>query len=268
MLTAADQLRIISFLKRFGCNTSEALAYVETLKLGTTSIQELSRKLKRNRIAVYYNVQQLIEKGFLFEIRKGKKRFIVAEDAAVLSKIIEKRYSELHSLQNDAEYITQLLDSIHPAKHEVTVVKLYEEIEGFKKMLEETLHAKSEIMIFSNTSIFSKMVGEEYYENYFRRKAAHGIYTRIIYPPCSFAEKLNNKKEEYKIDLRFFSQNQLSESGFYLWDDTLAIKSLKENKRSCTIIENKEIARFFRENIFNHFWKEAQPLEEKNNNIL
>src|SRR6185369_8805453 len=100
MMTATDHLRILAFLKKFGCNNSEALAYIETLKMGTASIQELSRKLKRNRIAVYYTVQQLIEKGFIFEIRKGKKRFIVAEDGSVLSKIIEKRHAELKSLEN------------------------------------------------------------------------------------------------------------------------------------------------------------------------
>ena len=73
MIANADQLRIIAFLKRFGCNRSQSLTYLEALTSGTTSIQELARKLKQNRISVYYSVQQLIAKGFLFEIRKGKK---------------------------------------------------------------------------------------------------------------------------------------------------------------------------------------------------
>jgi predicted ABC-type ATPase len=140
------------------------------------------------------------------------------------------------------------------------VVKLYEEAEGFKKMLEESLQAKNEIVIFNNTMIFTKMLGEAFYENYFERKAALGIKSRIIYPPCAFADKINAKKDRYKTDLRILSQNLGSEAGFYLWDNTVAIKSLKENKVSCTIIENKDIANFFRNNIFNHFWEEAKPI--------
>lgn len=264
MIAHSDQLRIIVFLNRLGCNKSESLTYIEVLQSGTTSVQELSRNLKRNRISVYYSVQQLIEKGFLFEIRKGKKRLITANNSDVLQRIIEQRHTELKSLEKDAEHVSKLLDSIPVVKHEVTVVKLYEETEGFKKMMEESLQAKSEIMIFSNTHVFSKMLGEEYHENYFARKAALGIHSRVIYSPCTFANKIDAKKDQYKIDLRILSHDQRSESesesGFYLWDNTLAIKSLKENKISCTMIENKDIADFFRDNIFNPFWRNAKPI--------
>lgn len=260
MVSDSDQLRIVAFLKRLGCNRSESLAYIEVLISGTTSVQELSRKLKQNRISVYYSVQQLIEKGFLFEVRKGKKRFIAAENPDILLKMIGEKHTELKSLETDVGYISQLLNSIPTIKHEITVVKLYEEAEGFKKMLEESLESKNEIIVFSNTPIFSELLGVNHYENYFIKKAALGIPSRIIYAPCSFAEKLNAKKQEYKVDLRLLPHNQSSEAGFYIWDNTVAIESLKENKISCTVIENKDIAQFFRENIFNHFWKEAKEM--------
>ncbi|MCC6643565.1 hypothetical protein IT411_02345 [Candidatus Peregrinibacteria bacterium] len=262
MINNSDELRIVAFLKRFNCSKIESNTYIAALKLGTTTIQELARYLKRNRISVYYTVQKLIEKGFLFELRKSKRRFIAAEGPSILYKILEKRHGELKSIENDIEYVSGLLNSIPVTKHEVTVVKLYEETAGLKKMLEESLQAQSEIIVFSNTPIFPEIVTEEYYENYFSKKAALGINSRIIYPPCAFAEKLNSKKNQYKLDIRVLTQEQGSASGFYLWDNTLAIKSLKEDKRSCTIIENKDIANFFRENIFNHLWKEAKTIEE------
>lgn len=256
----ADQLRISAFLKRFGFSAIENATYLEALKLGTTSIQNLARALSRNRISVYYNVQKLIEKGLLFEIRKGKRRFITATSSDVFAKIIEHRRSELNSLEVEVKYISKLIDAIPVVKHEVTLVKQYEETVGFKKMLEESLQAQNEIVVFSNTPLFLTMLGEEYYEKYFARKAALGITSRIIFPPCDFAKKLQNKAVQYKLDLRILKQNQASESEFYLWDDTLAIKSLKGNKRSCTMIENKDIAHFFRDNIFNPFWADAKPM--------
>lgn len=165
MLSNSDQLRIIAFLKRFGCNKNESLTYIEVLISGTTSIQELSRSLKQNRISVHYSVQQLVEKGFLFEVRKGKKRFIAAESPDVLLKIIGQRHVELKSLETDVEYISKLLNSIPVVKHEITVVKLYEGSEGFKKMLEESLQAKGEIIVFSNTPIFLKSLRRSIMKN-------------------------------------------------------------------------------------------------------
>lgn len=162
MIADSDQVRIVAFLKRFGCNRSESLTYLEVLISGTTSIQELSRRLKQNRISVYYSVQQLIEKGFLFEVRKGKKRFIASENPEILFKMIGDRHKELKSLETDIVYISQLLNAIPTIKHEITVVKLYEEVDGFKKMLEESLQAKKEIIMFSNTPIFSEALGTEH----------------------------------------------------------------------------------------------------------
>lgn len=260
MLTESDRLRIVTLLKRFSCNKNESLTYIQVLISGTTSIQELSRTLKQNRISVYYSVQQLIEKGFLFEVRKGKKRFIAAEDPSILLQMLKKQHAELDALEMDVSHITDLLNSIHIVKHEKTIVKLYEDVEGFKKMLDESLDSKGEIIVFSNTPIFSDILGSEVYENYCVKKAARKIPSRIIYTPCAFSKNLNAHKLDFMIELRLLPQNLSSEAGFYSWDDTVAIVSLKENKISCTLIENKDVTEFFRENIFNHFWAEAEEI--------
>lgn len=261
MLSSADKLRVIAYLKNFGCNSHETLAYLEMLAMGTTSVQELSRKLKRNRVTVYYAVHQLIKKGLLFETRKGSKRFIVAEDSDILSKLVTQKEHELNTVQENLPYISKLLHSIHVDQHEPTTVKLYEGAAGFKKMLEETLSAEKEILVFSNM-VLSKihLLGEEYFENYFKRRAEKHIHTRIIYPSNPFADKMNQRKEEYKIDMRVLPQDERSGSGFYLWNNTVAILSLEEDKRSCTIIENRDVAHFFRNNIFDYLWEQAKTL--------
>lgn len=259
MLGLTDKLRVINFLKYFGCSSQEVVAYLEALKMETISVQELARRLKRNRITVHYTVQQLIKKGFLFETRKGKRHMIAAENPEVLSRMIDQRYNELKSLESCVGHVTQVLANLQSSKHVITLVRVYEESEGIKKMLEEMLDSKGEILTFTNIAL-SKILGEEYVENYFARRAAHNIHTRIIYPPDEFVGKLQEKSTKYKIDVRTFPQDIRSESGFYVWNNKVALHSLKEEKRSCTIIENHDIANFFRNNIFNHFWEEAQTL--------
>ncbi len=261
MLNDSDRIRINSFLKRFGLTVVEIEVYLEVLKLGPSSIQELSRSLQRNRISVYYSVHQLIEKGLLYEMRNGKRRLVTTASPDVFQKIFDKKHAELHAMELEIGYISELINTIPVVRNHVTVVKQYEDTLGFKKMLEESLHAKKEIMVFTSTPFYLSMLGEDYFEKYFLRKAELGIITRMIYPPGDFASKLHAKRDSYKIDLRILPQNQKSESGFYLWDNTLAIDSLKEGKKSCTIIENKDIAHFFRDNVFNPFWEMARPIE-------
>ncbi len=49
-------------------------------------------------------------------------------------------------------------------------------------------------------------------------------------------------------------------SGIFSWNDTIAIQSFTESKFTCTMIENKDIAYFYRQVIFELIWQQAAPL--------
>jgi len=49
------------------------------------------------------------------------------------------------------------------------------------------------------------------------------------------------------------------QSGIFSWNDSIAIMSYTKQKITCTIIENRDIAHFYRTIIFELCWREASP---------
>lgn len=260
MLTKTDLSRIIAQLKEFGCSQTEALTYIQSLKTGAASVQEISRKMNLNRVTVHSAIEQLLKKGLLFESRQGKKRLIAPESPEVFHRLIQTKYENLKVMEVNLDYVTKILNSIESENKSIPSVKFYEEVDGFKKMLEETLTSKNGVRVFTYVDLFSRLLKPQYLENYFARRATKGIYTKLIFPPCDFANRVNKKAKEYKIEVRILPPEIKWKSGFFNWNDNVALMSYTESKLTCTIIKNEDIAYFFRHIIFDLIWNQAKPI--------
>lgn len=261
MLTRTDTGRIHEHLRFFGANPRESSIYMKCLELGAVSVQELAHTLRMNRVTVHSAVDQMLEKGLLFETRKGKRRLIVAEEPVSLLRLLSKKEHELTRVRGSMEHVLRLLASLQSTDQSVPTVKLYEGADGFKKMLEETLSARGEILVFSYVPLFSELVGVRYLEDYFRRRADRDIHTRLLFPPCEFANKVAARSREYRIQVRTLPPQYVWQSGIFSWNDCLALMSYTEKRLTCTIIENRELAHFFRLVMFELCWKQAKTVE-------
>ncbi|MDP3997260.1 MAG: helix-turn-helix domain-containing protein [bacterium] len=245
-------------LASLNINPREAAIYMASLELWPSTVQEIANKLKQNRITVHSAIDQLIAKGLLYESRKGKRRLIVPEKPDALHKIVRKRQHELNTLEHSLKNATKLLSSIHSSTGNVPSVKIYEDVSGFKRMLEDTLNAKSEVLVFSNVALLAELVGANYLENYFKLRAHNEIHTRLIFPPGEFAARVNKKAAQYNIEVRYLPPEFKWQSGIFAWDDYIAILSYTGKKLTCTIIENENIAQFYRDVIFKLCWQNAK----------
>lgn len=256
-----DKQHIITQLKHFNCSENEANLYIYSLSIGPETIQKLAKGIGRNRTTVYSEVEQLLKKGLLYETRKEKKRYIGAEKPNVLYSLLQQRENELSIIKNNINYAVELLQTVHPIDGRIPVTKMYEGVDGFKKMLEETLSAKGEVLVFTYVKLFSELLDPAYLEKYFQRRSAKGIKTRLIFPPCDFANKVHAKSSEYKINVRLVPLDTEWKAGIFCWNDSIAIQSFTEGKFTCTIIENKDIAHFYRTVIFELIWKQSKNIE-------
>ncbi len=262
MLTRSDILLIEAQLKQFGCTPRAADIYMHCLKIGPASVQEISRGLKQNRVTVHSAVEQLIDKGLVYETRKRKKRLIVAEKPAVLYSILQRKENDLQALRHNLGYVTELLASIQSTDRSVPTVQFYEGVDGFKRMLEQTLTAKDEVLVFTYVELFSKLIGVEYLEHYYVRRAQKKIHTRLIFPTCPFAQHINKKAPIYNMKIRILPPELHWRSGIFSWNQSIAIQSFTEGKLTCTVIENKDIAYFYRHIIFELLWQQARPMDK------
>lgn len=236
---------------------------MESLKLGSISVQELAKHLKQNRVTVHSAVENMIEKGLLFETRKGKRRLIVAEEPVSLFRLFQRKENELAAMRPNLEHVVKLLASLQGIEQGVPTVKFYEGTDGFRRMLEETLSARGEVLVFSYVDLFNKLVGPEYLKRYFKRRAAKGIHTRLIFPPCPFADYVIKTGKELQNTVRLLPEKYKWQSGIFSWNDSIALMSYTEQRITCTIIENRDIAHFFRTVIFELCWQQAVPVTTK-----
>lgn len=261
MLTRTDIGRIHEQLRFFGANARESGIYMKCLQLGPSTVQQLASAMRMNRVTVHSAVGEMLEKGLLFETRKGKRRLLVAEEPVSLLRLLAHKEEEVSRVRGSMEHIMRLLTSLQSTDQSVPTVKLYEGAEGFKKMLEETLSARGEILVFSYVPLFSELVGVQYLEDYFRRRASREIHTRLLFPPCDFACKVAARSREYRIQVRTLSPQYSWQAGVFSWNDCLALMSYTERQLTCTIIENRDLAHFFRLVMFELCWSQATPVK-------
>lgn len=259
MLKKSDKKRILQELQHLGHTERESLIYLTALQSGPSTVQELSHRLGENRVTVHSAIEQLIKDGVLFESRKGKKRLVVAHDPSVFDQILGAKEKELELQRESMKPITKLLQSIQASERYTPSVEFYEEVDGFKRMLERTLEARGEFLAIVNAGLFSDLVGHKYLLDYFSRRSKKKIYSRLVFPNVEWANVITRRAKEFKVQVRILP-DYLWPSGIFSWNNCLSIKSLTENHLTCTIIENPDIATFFRTVLFEIVWQQAEPV--------
>lgn len=260
MINSSEYIRLVAFLKRFDCNNREAATYIACLQMGMASVQEIAHHLSTNRVTVHSNIEQLIKKGLLFETKKGKKRFIVAESPDVLSRILQRKMNELKLVENDLDPITKLLHSIQSEDRNFYNVRFYEGVEGFKKIMEEMLGATNDLCVFACEELFDEAINVQYLRDFYKRLAQQNVHSRVVCAPGEYVSQFKDDQIQYKLQLRLMQLPKDCMSSFYLWNDSITLSSFKDDRIICTVIQNQDMAFFFRNVIFESFWNSARSV--------
>ena len=108
--------------------------------------------------------------------------------------------------------------------------------------------------------MFSEHVGQDYLLDYFSRRSKKGVHSRLIFPPVEFAKKVVPRSKEFKIQARRINTKIAWKSAINSWDNCVSLMSFTHNRLTCTIIENPDIAWFFRNILFEMIWQQAEPI--------
>ena len=242
----AELRRLNNKLKQLGFGETEAVVYMKSLELGPATVQEMAKKLSLNRVTVHSVVERLLEKGFLTESRKKTRRLIVAAAPKTLFRFVEKKKTEAEEMSRDLSDAVTLLEQFQTTSRFFPAVRFYEGTQGFQLMLEETLEAKNDVLVFSYVPVFEKLIGREALEKNIAKRAARGIRSKLLFPPCEIAEHLYKKRGSYDIDVRLTPKELTWNAAVFMWNETIALASFKEGRLTTTFIDNKDIADMLR----------------------
>ena len=125
-------------LRESGLSLNESRVYENLLKIGSSSVQEISNKSKVHRRNVYDSLSKLNEKGLISELfEDGEKKFKAINPARLLD-LIKERETKLNNALPEME---ELFNSTSEKEE----AYLYKGIEGFKSYLQDILKAKENV---------------------------------------------------------------------------------------------------------------------------
>lgn len=252
---------IVRQLIHLGCTPREARIYVEAHSSGTSTIQSLPTRLGENRVTVHSAVERLLEKGFLSESREGRRRSLQAEPPEQLQHLLERKRSELLTQEHHLRSLTELLLQLPRKQSGDPTIRLYRGIPGLKRLLEETLSAKTEIRVMIDISQFVSLLSPEYLKAYYEERARRGVRSMIIWPKNKFLSQIQPNLHRYRMEVRLNNASLGWKAGMFCWDSKIGIKSLAEGSLTCTILESSEISSFFQRYMFDPLWKQLPAPE-------
>ena len=124
--------KLITTLLDLGLRENEANLYLAGLKLGATTILDLSRESEIKRSTIYGIIENLKQKGLCYEQMDGWKKSYVMSEPIKLKNILETKKLELDKILPEFEAVTNL-------DQRSSSVEYYKGLEGIKTVYQEIL---------------------------------------------------------------------------------------------------------------------------------
>ena len=228
-------------LIKAGLTGNEAKVYLELLKKGELSANQISKNLGIDRTLSYSVLNHLIDKGQVgYIIKKSKKIFSCSNPENLLNPIKAKEIF--------VKDLIEKLSKIKPEKEEDLSINVYEGREGIRTFVNMTLK-----------------------EKYFYAFGSTGLTFFSLYEMPVIAKKVAKLKIDIKIignkkyrgtepfEFKKFKYKYLdieSKATTSIFGDKIAIHQIRD-KPFIIVIKNKDIAESYK-NHFEILWKQAK----------
>ena len=173
-------MEIISELKELNLDENEIRVYLSCLTLGSSKVNEISKKSELIRTTCYGVLKSLIEKGLVSTILVDNITHFQATSPKQLVSMLEEKRKKIISILPQLEGLSQSINSTHK-------VQLFEGKEGLKTVFNDLVSKKNEeirIIGFLNKWL---SFSESYSDIYYRKKKEmkiiiknlNNLYTKI-----------------------------------------------------------------------------------------
>lgn len=239
-------------MQQLGLSDKEAKTYLASLESGPAAVQEISKKAGLKRPTVYFAIEQLMKKGLMSSLEKGKKRFFAAESPERLVSLIAAQRKKAQTLEEGLQRALPELNNIFNLTGEKPKVIFFEGKEGIKAIQNDFL--KTEDRLIENIyprDDFTKIFSEKERKEYIAQLRKKRIKVRTIYTSRNKMEQLiPNPYAERK----FAPYEKFPFSAdVVIYGNKVAIATYK-GKLIGVIIESQEIAETLRL-VFNLAWQ-------------
>jgi len=236
-------MEIKESLKQAGLTGNESGVYLELIKRGKLSANEISKNIGIDRTLAYTILNHLIEKGHVSHIReKNKKLFSCSNPETLLNSIRAKETLIL-------DLVTEL-KKIKPKKEQETKINVYEGKEGLRTFMSIALKHK-ELMFFGST-------GRAFFQLYEMPAIAKEIIKKKISVKILGNKKFKGTEPFNYLKFEYRYSDVEAEATTSIFGDYVTIHLIKE-RPLIIMIKNKDISDSYK-NYFEFLWGHSKSL--------
>lgn len=245
-------------LSIFGLNTTEQEIYKSALRLGPASVHAVAKAANVKRTTAYFAVENLKEKGLMIEKIKGAVKIIEPVEPEYLREILHKEKTELDQKISSAADLITGLKTLAKATSNYSEVKYYEGKRHIKKVFDDILITKSDVLWFGTMSAALQSTDfQEIYQSFSKaRRKMGGTKSYVISDRHKYAKELWFQDNLDFREFRFLPEDVETEGAVVVYGDKAALFSFGELFRA-TVIQNGAIAGVMKV-MFRLIWDKAE----------
>ena len=243
---------MIDDLKEIGFSPVEARVYLTVLELGGAAVSAIAKRAEVNRVGCYHTLEKLQRVGVVESYSRNNVKHFSAANPELLVNQQEQRLQKAKSLLPDL--LTLADNSTYKPK-----IKYFEGVSGQKKILEQTLDAKGEVLGYTNLEALPKVIHSNFLKSYSDLMLRGRIKQRMLSPYSEAALTFVDLHYPASYDRRLLEVLYINPDEFVfeyeirIYDDSVAVVSLNPDERIGLIIESLVYAKTQR-SVFNLAW--------------
>ncbi len=246
-----------SLLQEIGLSAKEAKIYQILLKLGISPAKDIVLEAEMPRATVYEILDQLVNKGLVEKFEQNKKTHFRVKHPFALKNYLESEASKIKRAENKLESVLPDFISLYNLSQNRPGVQFFEGVEGIKKIHNQILAEKKEILAYVYINKEVDKILDDYWKWYFKTRIKNKIPVRAITPNNEDGREYKERDEKELRETRLIPEDKFPFTiEKNICGNKVAYLSLQPDEMIGVLIESKEIASTER-SIFELAWEAA-----------
>lgn len=249
------------FLKELGLSQKEVQIFLTTMELGMESAYAIAKKAKIKRTTTYAVLDQLIEKKFIFEIKKKTKKVYTTLQPYQLVKLWQEKEAQVKKEIEMIKGVLPQLESLYNNAPHKPIIKYYEGRDGVRELHDELikpLDGNVFLYYFTAVEFVEQVIGREWFMDFIKRRVknnvfAYGIRNRSKEVKKEVVNDVYNEQKRFMREYRFAPVGVQIPMALYIRGTMVGIVSSKEESYGL-MIESREYATLMK-SLFDAMWQ-------------
>ncbi len=254
-------------LQQLGFTRNEANVYLAALKLGKCSVQQLATSTGLNRVTVHGIVEKFEGLQIFLRTYDGKRRRVTPVDPSRLQFLLRKEEEQLGTKKAVLENIFPALQEMFAKNQRGLEVLTFQGEEGYRRICEDVLLSKTEILEYANIDLLTKAIGGYIQTNYLPTKHKLGLKAKFLFVDTPGARRYiqDNYMHPHRAPMEAkFIDHKVFDIDTYLviYDEKVAL--LTPSNMHAVIIKDKAVSDSLRPFFFFLWERAGEALSNKN----